>query len=290
MEPKLLIIKNDGTGSELLSEGQLSNYLRMKQNDSTTKRFEMEKLLGMENSKAISYLTKATKEHDYLDSLSFINGIEIPRIIDNLPQSIVLQKSPPLQVFRYRRLLEHPPLDSQKRETFNKDMERYTQWKAKLDKTHLSLDIADSRSPAEHEEEKQLQALILSQRRGKEKQEEEKEKGKSAKGEAKDNVEGDGESEDDLDLDGSQNKGENPNLESERDLEINKENKDDSFPQASSHSPDANANDTHKANEAAINQKVAGENPPTGNENVAEAKGTEKDKPALKKSHEGKPA
>ena len=156
MDPKLLIIRSDGSGSEFLSERQLSNYFKMKQKElnqtepnyesgvlTTSKKFEMEKLLGMENSRAVSYLTKMVRQRNYLQKLSFINGIEIPRVIDNLQQSIVIQKEPPLNIFYYRCILIHPELNPEKREIFNKDMEKYRQWKENQEKIRKSLVLED---------------------------------------------------------------------------------------------------------------------------------------------------
>ena len=73
MDPKLLIIRSDGSGSEFLSERQLANYFNTKQKElnhtepnyesgvlTTSKKFEMEKLLGMEASNSPSFKRIAT--------------------------------------------------------------------------------------------------------------------------------------------------------------------------------------------------------------------------------------
>jgi len=63
----LFVIRSDGSGYELLSEKQLASYFREKENVherivpnvflfGNTKRFETEKLVGMETSKAIGIM------------------------------------------------------------------------------------------------------------------------------------------------------------------------------------------------------------------------------------------
>ena len=178
-EPRLFIIKNDDTGSELLSEKQLSNYFREKNgkiqeklgtnifNYGEVKKFEMDKLIGMENSKAIAFLTKALTAKDQLSSLDFIKEIEIPRIIDTLQQSVVLLKDPPKQVFKYRCLLLHPDFNSQKRQQFENDLERYRKWKEKFENIRKGYIIQDTRSQEEIDAEKRIQQMIINKRQGK---------------------------------------------------------------------------------------------------------------------------
>ncbi len=160
-----------------MSERQLANYFRRKQREqlqsdsgpTTTCRFEMPQSLGSGDVKAIGFMTKEMREADRLKALSFIKGIEMPRIIDALQQSVVLQKTPPAKVLVYRCILLHPELDQKKRETFNRDVERYEEWKAKLEESRKEFGVVDSRSAAEIEEERKVQAMILAKRRGKEK-------------------------------------------------------------------------------------------------------------------------
>lgn len=168
-------MKSDGSGSELLCDKQLAGYFREKRGvnerivkkvfvNKNVKLFETEKLVGMETSKAIGFLTKAFTLKEQLESLDLMKDVEIPRIIDSLQESAVLKKEPSKELFKYRCLIVHPELDAQKREQFKKDFAEYRRWKENFENTKKRLIIQDTRTPAELAEEKRIQDMILSTR------------------------------------------------------------------------------------------------------------------------------
>ncbi len=174
-EPRLFVIRNDGSGSELLSERQLANYFRCRQREElekdillpSTRRFEVEKVSGLENSRAVSYMTRSLRERDRLQGLSFIRGIEMPKVADTLHQTVPVPQEPQTQVMSYRGLLVHPEFDQAKREAFNKDLERYHQWKEKFEGTRKAFGIGETRTPEEVKEERKIESMILTQRKAK---------------------------------------------------------------------------------------------------------------------------
>lgn len=171
------MVKSDSTGSELLTHSQLASYFREKEQKvqgkftppllTQVKRFEMDKLIGMENSKAISYLTQVFSSKEQLSSINFMKDVQIPRIISNTQQSVVASKDPPSKVFKHRRLIVHPEIDHEKRALFLRDLEKYKKWKERSEKVRKRYVIRESRTEEEIEAERKVQAMIMNKRQGK---------------------------------------------------------------------------------------------------------------------------
>eukprot|EP00826_Nyctotherus_ovalis_P058676 TRINITY_DN8089_c0_g1_i3.p1 TRINITY_DN8089_c0_g1~~TRINITY_DN8089_c0_g1_i3.p1 ORF type:complete len:141 (-),score=51.66 TRINITY_DN8089_c0_g1_i3:171-593(-) len=127
----------------------------------------MAKLIGMENSKAISYLTQVFSMKEQLSSIDFMKDIQIPRIIGNTQQSVVASKSPPSKVFKHRCLIVHPEIDNEKRALFIRDLEKYKKWKERSEKVKRRYVIKESRTEEEIEAERKVQMMIMNKRQGK---------------------------------------------------------------------------------------------------------------------------
>jgi hypothetical protein len=179
IDPKLLVIRNDGSGSELMSEQQLAIYFATRMNAlrpaaakrvtslyPSSRRYEIAKLVGLENSQAITYVTKMRRERDCLAGLSFIRGLELPAILPTLQERVAFATSPSmgLEVASYRGLLKHPPFDAAKRAAFEQDLEKYRQWKERFEERRQGFGLGLPPTPAEQAEEKRLQANILRHR------------------------------------------------------------------------------------------------------------------------------
>lgn len=174
----MILIRNDGTGSEIISEKQLSNYFRCKANEMqntsnvlnpASYRFESNKLEEMVNSKTISFITSFVRERDYLKNLSFLSGIEMPKVIESL-QTVVKKPKETLQhCSNFRCLIEHPEFDGKKQEIFSKDLEKHRLWKEKQEQNGKGFGIAETRTPEEIKEEKKIRSQILNDRKTNEK-------------------------------------------------------------------------------------------------------------------------
>jgi hypothetical protein len=177
-EPRLFIIRNDGTGSELLSDKQLAYYFLSKEVElnkvpssfkiplgPTTTKSEIEKQAGLENEKATSFITKSFREKDRLAALDFIEGIEMPIIMNTLQKIVTVNHETPQEAYQYRCLLVHPLFDEDKRQLFEGDLERYKRWKERFSASRVLFGVGDVRTTEEIEEDKKIQVKILNQRK-----------------------------------------------------------------------------------------------------------------------------
>jgi len=163
-----------------LSDKQLAYYFLSKQAElnkvpgsfeiplgPTTTKSEIEQLAGLENEKAISFLTKSFREKDRLAASDFIEGIEMPVIMNTLQRIVPVKHETPQGAYQYRCLLVNPLFDQEKRKLFEQDLEKYKQWKERFTASRVSFGVGDVRTPEEIEKDKKIQVKILNQRKEK---------------------------------------------------------------------------------------------------------------------------
>jgi len=126
----------------------------------------MDKLIGMENSRAVGFLTEVFPMKEQLHMMDFMKDIEIPRIISDIKQSVVALENPPSKVFTHRSIIIHPEIDNEKRAQFINDLKNYRRWKEKTENTKKRYIIRDNRTKEELEAEKQVQMMIMNKRQG----------------------------------------------------------------------------------------------------------------------------
>jgi hypothetical protein len=85
--------------------------------------------------------------------------------VEDIQQTVIVPEKPNIEVFTYRNLLEHPPMDEERRSKFLKDLERFDTWKQLQNKQQTEFGIVDPRKDEEKLEEKKIQTLIYQERK-----------------------------------------------------------------------------------------------------------------------------
>ena len=57
--------------------------------------------------------------------MSQLKELEIPRVVDSVPQTVSVPNAPSKRFFMFRCILEHPPFEGSKKEIYESDMARY---------------------------------------------------------------------------------------------------------------------------------------------------------------------
>ena len=119
-----------------------------------------EKVDGIANAQSISFITKVNPWSQRKPNFIKVN---IPKNIDILPQTMKKAEEPEPQSFLFRNLLLFPEFDSENRDIFKKDLEKYDVWKKNEVKETNEFGIIE-KSEEEKDKEFNIQIKILESR------------------------------------------------------------------------------------------------------------------------------
>ena len=80
------------------------------------------------------FLTLVKNREELWKECSQLSELQIPRIVDSVPQTVAIPKQASKRFFLFRNIFEHIPFDEQKQDLFNSDMDRYMEWKDAVNK------------------------------------------------------------------------------------------------------------------------------------------------------------
>lgn len=149
MDPRLVFIKNDGSGYEFMNDMQLEYFFRVREVDTESIKQKEDIMIGTEKVTLISTLRQVESRKQ--ESLIFRDR-EIPKNVSPAVQTVCLPTEPIKKLYITDRLVQFDAFNSSDMDKFDDDLERYRAHKQHQEEEKKSLEVDESKLPFRSEE------------------------------------------------------------------------------------------------------------------------------------------
>lgn len=177
IQPRIFVVRGNGTAAELLSPQSVSAYLNAVNKDPRCRQVPAELLDGNNaggDSDDIMEVDGFAENISAPLSLKFLKTLPapvsynrkpvIPNIVKAAPNVFTVEEKPRHSFIVYRHLIRSPGITTEQREQVLAERESFADWKADQAKNDLDFQTKDPRPAEEIEEEKRLQIEVLTAR------------------------------------------------------------------------------------------------------------------------------